>query len=85
MNRLIRNSLLIGAVLAFSSCAYFEERIDAAGKCANDPACLQLVQERARAARAVGDATGIPYAGAAAGGLVAALMLFLARKKKEEK
>jgi hypothetical protein len=83
MNRLIRVSLLIVAVLSLTSCAYFEDRIDAAGKCANDPACLQLVQERAKAAKAVGDATGLPWAGAAAGGVVAALMLLLARKKKE--
>lgn len=71
------------ALICLCGCAYFEERIDAAGKCASDPACLQLVQERAKAAKAVGDATGLPWAGAAAGGAVAALMLIFARRKKE--
>jgi len=79
----MRRLLFVTILLVMSGCAYFEERIDAAGTCANDPACLQLVQERAKAAKAVVDATGIPWAGAAAGGAVAALMLLLARKKKE--
>jgi hypothetical protein len=83
MNRLIRNSLLIGAVLAFSSCAYFEERLDYAGKCANDPACLQMVQEKAAIARALGDASGIPWAGTTAAMVITGLLLAFAKKKKK--
>lgn len=70
-------------LLTLTGCAYFTDRMDAAGKCASDPACLQSVQEKAKAAKAVGDATGIPWSGAAAGGLVAFAMLFFAKKKKE--
>jgi hypothetical protein len=76
---------LFGTILlTITGCAYFEERIDAAGKCASDPACLQRVQEISKAGKAVGDATGLPWAGAAAGGVVAAMMLFFARRKKDE-
>jgi hypothetical protein len=75
--------LLIVAILSTVGCAYFEERIDAAGKCASDPACLQRVHEISKAGKAVGDATGLPWAGAAAGGVVAAIMLFFARRKKD--
>ena len=79
----MRKFLLVTALLlTLTGCAYFEERMDAAGKCAGDPACLQRVQEMAKAGKAVGDATGIPWAGAVAGGGVAALMLFFARRKK---
>lgn len=77
--------LVTALLLTLTGCAYFEERFDAAGKCANDPACLASVQEKAKAAKAVGDATGFPWAGAAAGGVTAALLLFFARKKKETK
>jgi hypothetical protein len=75
--------LIVTALLCLTGCAYFEDRMDAAGKCASDPVCLQKVQELAKAGKAVGDATGIPWAGAAAGGVVAAMMLFFARRKKE--
>jgi len=76
--------LVTAILITLTSCAYFEDRIDAAGKCASDPACLQLVQERAKAAKAVGDATGLPWAGAAAGGFVAALTLLLARRTNKD-
>lgn len=77
--------LILAFTACLTGCAYFTERFDAAGKCANDPACLASVQEKAKAAKAVGDASGIPWAGAAAGALTSALILFFARKKKEEK
>lgn len=84
MSRFRFVTVLLVALGVLAGCAYFEERMDAAGKCASDPSCFQLVQERAKAAKAVGDATGIPWAGAAAGGAVATLMLFFARRKKDE-
>ena len=80
----MKKFLLVTALLiTLTGCAYFEERMDAAGKCASDPVCLQKVQEMAKAGKAVGDATGIPWAGGVAGGAVAALMLFFARRKKK--
>lgn len=52
-------------------------------QCGGDQACLQAVLNNGKAAKAVGDATGVPWAGAAAGGVVAFLTLFFARRKKE--
>jgi hypothetical protein len=77
--------VIFASLVLLAGCAYFEERIDAAGKCASDPACLQRVQEVSKAAKAVGDATGFPWAGAAAGGVVSAMMLFFARRKENGK
>jgi hypothetical protein len=80
-----RHILLVVFCVFLAGCAYFEERMDAAGKCAADPSCLQRVQEISKAAKVVGDATGFPWGGTVAGGATAALMLFFARKRKEEK
>jgi hypothetical protein len=74
----------LALLLAVSGCAYFEERTDAMAKCGNDQSCIERVIGAGKAGKAVGDATGIPWAGAAAGGLTAFLVLFFARKKKDE-
>jgi len=81
----MRKLLLIGALLALSGCAYFDERISAMQACGGDKTCLDQVVNSGKAAKAVGDATGIPWAGAAAGGVVAFLTLFFARRKKDGK
>lgn len=75
--------LSIYILLGISGCAYFSERAAAMQACGGDSACLQGVINNGKAAKAVGDSTGIPWAGAAAGGVVAFLTLFFARKKKE--
>jgi hypothetical protein len=81
----MKKPLIIAALLlTLSGCAYFSERAAAMQQCGGDPGCLEAVVNSGKAAKAVGDATGIPWAGAAAGGLVAFLTLFFARKKKEE-
>ena len=73
-------------VLFFSffitGCAYFNERINAAAACAADATCLADVKAKASAAKAIGDASGYPMAGALAGSLVTGLLLFFAKKKK---
>ena len=82
----MKRFLLVAALLfTLTGCAYFSERAAAMQQCGGDQACLQAVLNNGKAAKAVGDATGIPWAGAAAGGVVAFLTLFFARKKKEEK
>lgn len=83
MRRIILTCAFFATVV--SGCAYFDERLDAAGKCASDPVCLERVQAVSKAAKAVGEATGFPWAGAVAGGAVSALMLFFARKREEKK
>lgn len=82
--RLIRNFLLIGGLLTLTSCAYFDDRIAAMQACGGDKTCLESVTNSGKAAKAVGDATGIPWAGAAAGGVVAFLTLFFARGRKKD-
>ena len=77
--------LLVIFFVSLTGCAYFSERGDAMAKCGNDPACIERVVGAGKAGKAVGDATGIPWAGAAAGGLTSFLVLFFDRKKKEEK
>ena len=80
----MKRILLVTALLiTLTGCAYFHERIDAASQCQADPTCLADVKQKAAIAKTIGDATGYPAAGAVAGGIVAALMLFFARKKKE--
>lgn len=79
----MRGLLFVTILVCLSGCAYFEERIDAAGKCASDPARLQRVNEISKAAKAVGDASGFPWAGAVAGSASALLVLLFAKKKKE--
>jgi len=74
--------LLVVAILAMTGCAYFDERISAMQACGGDKVCLEQVVNSGKAAKAVGDATGVPWAGAAAGGVVAFLTLFFARRKK---
>jgi hypothetical protein len=74
--------LLVVAILAMTGCAYFDERISAMQACGGDKVCLEQVVNSGKAGKAVGDATGIPWAGAAAGGVVAFLTLFFARRKK---
>lgn len=83
----MKRYLLIYLLLtgSLTGCAYFSERAAAMQACGGDQACLQAVLNNGKAAKAVGDATGIPWAGAAAGGAVALLTLFFVRKKKEEK
>jgi LPXTG-motif cell wall-anchored protein len=70
-------------LLTLTGCAYFSERAAAMQQCGGDQACIQAVLNNGKAAKAVGDSTGIPWAGAAAGGLVALITLFFAKKKKE--
>lgn len=79
----MKRLVLVVAILALTGCAYFTERMDAAGKCASDPACLASVQEKARIAKAMGDASGFPWAGTAASVVVTGAMLFFARRKKD--
>ena len=81
----MRKLLLIGALLALSGCAYFDERISAMQACGGDKTCLEQVVNSGKAAKAVGDATANPWAEAAAGGVVAFLTLFFARRKKDGK
>jgi len=76
--------VLVVALLALTGCAYFDERISAMQACGGDKACLEQVVNSGKAAKAVGDATGLPWAGAAAGGVVAFLTLFFARKRKKD-
>ena len=76
--------LILVSLVGFSSCAYFTERGQAMAACGNDQKCLETVIGAGKAAKAVGDATGIPWAGATAGGMVAFMVLFFARKKKED-
>ena len=71
-------------VISVSGCAYFDERIAAMQACGGDKVCLEQVVNSGKAAKAVGDATGIPWAGAAAGGVVAFLTLFFARGRKKD-
>jgi hypothetical protein len=81
----MRKYILLVVFLGFlSGCAYFDERISAMQACGGDKVCLEQVVNSGKAAKAVGDATGVPWAGAAAGGVVAFLTLFFARKRKEE-
>ena len=75
--------LLVVAILAMTGCAYFDDRIAAMQACGGDKVCLEQVVNSGKAAKAVGDATGVPWAGAAAGGVVAFLTLFFARRKKD--
>jgi len=70
-------------VIGLSGCAYFTERGQAMAACGNDAKCLETVIGAGKAGKAVGDATGIPWAGAGAGGIAALMVLFFARKKKE--
>ena len=77
--------LVMALLISLTGCAYFSERAAAMQACGGDTACLQGVINNGKAAKAVGDATGIPWAVAAAGGVLAFLTLFFARKKKEEK
>ena len=82
----MRKLLLVTTILiTLTGCAYFSERADAMAACGGDKLCIEKVINAGKAGKAVGDATGIPWAGAAAGGLTAFLVLFFARKKKEEK
>ena len=75
--------LLVVLCASLTGCAYFSERAAAMQACGGDTACLQGVINNGKAAKAVGDATGIPWAGAAAGGVIAFLTLFFARRKKD--
>jgi hypothetical protein len=81
----MKRFLLVTALLiSLTGCAYFTERGQAMAACGGDAKCIETVANAGKAGKAVGDATGIPWAGAAAGGLSAFLVLFFARKKKEE-
>ncbi len=81
----MKRVLLVTALLiSLTGCAYFSERAAAMQQCGGDPKCLESVVNSGKAAKAVGDATGIPWAGAAAGGIGAFLVLFFARRKKDE-
>ena len=83
MKRYIRILIcMVGLASLTYGCAYFDERISAMQACGGDKTCLEQVVNSGKAAKAVGDATGIPWAGAAAGGVVAFLTLFFARRKK---
>ena len=80
----MKKFLLVTALLiTMTGCAYFDDRIAAMQACGGDKTCLEKVTNSGKAAKAVGDATGIPWAGATAGGVVAFMVLFFARKKKE--
>ena len=80
----MKKLLLVTAILiTLTGCAYFTERGQAMAACGNDAKCLETVIGAGKAGKAVGDATGIPWAGAGAGGIAALLVLFFARKKKE--
>ena len=81
----MRKYILLVVFLGLTGCAYFSERGDAMAACGGDKLCIEKVINAGKAGKAVGDATGIPWAGAAAGGLTAFLVLFFARKKKESK
>ena len=76
--------LVTTLLIALTGCAYFEERTDAMAACGNDQACLEKVIGAGKAGKAVGDATGFPWAGAAAGGVVAFLTLFFAKRRKKD-
>ena len=79
-----RGYILLALVLCITGCAYFDERISAMQACGGDKTCLEQVVNSGKAAKAVGDATGIPYAGAAAGGVMAFLVLFFAKRRKKD-
>lgn len=81
----MRKLLLVTVVLiTLTGCAYFTERGQAIANCGGDAGCIETVVNAGKAGKAVGDATGIPYAGAAAGGIVAFLVLFFSKAKKKE-
>lgn len=81
----MKRIILVVALFALTGCAYFQERGEAMAACGGDKTCIEKVINAGKAGKAVGDATGLPWAGAAAGGITAFLVLFFARKKKEEK
>lgn len=80
----MKRLLFVTALLCLTGCAYFEERTEAMANCGGDKACIERVINMGKAAKAVGDATGIPWAGAAAGGVTAFLVLFFAKKRKKD-
>lgn len=77
--------IILALALSCCGCAYFTERGQAMAQCGGDQKCIETVINAGKAAKAVGDATGLPWAGAAAGGLASFLVLFFARKKEEKK
>lgn len=84
--RYIRIFLCIVGLSFFTlGCAYFNERMDAAEKCANDPACVASIKSKSAIAKALGDSSGFPWAGPAASVALTGIMLFFAKKRKEEK
>jgi len=80
----MKHLLILLILVGFSSCAYFDERFDAAGKCASDPTCLASVQEKAKVARAMADASGFPWAGPVASVALTGIMLFFAKRRKKD-
>jgi orotate phosphoribosyltransferase-like protein len=80
----MKKYILILLLVGLTSCAYFQERREAASACLADPICKADVQAKTDIVKAVADASGYPAAGAVAGSIATALLLFFARKKKEE-
>lgn len=75
---------IVGLLSLTYGCAYFEERGDAMAACGNDPKCIEKVIGAGKIGNAIGNSTGLPWAGAAAGGLAGLLVAFFARKKEEK-
>ena len=80
----MKKYLLILLMVGLTSCAYFQERREAASACLADPVCAADVQQKTDLVKAVANASGYPIAGAVAGSMATALLLFFAKKKKVE-
>ena len=75
--------LILSFIGMLAGCAYYQDRISAANECLGDPACKKQVDNQRDFWKTVGEGSGLPFAGAAAGTLATALFLFFAKKKKE--
>lgn len=76
-------AIILLVVLLCGGCAWYQDRMDSANDCLNDPECLSQVENQANFWKATAAASGLPFAGAAAGTLVTGLALFFARKKEK--
>lgn len=79
----MKKLIIIGALLAFSGCAWMGQQLDYQALCAADPACLQDAKNKAEVFKQVAG-TFNPIAGGAAGAATLALFLWLGGKKKKE-
>lgn len=75
---MLRLTNLLLLAISFQGCSYLQERL-------NDPAIVENASKMGKTLNSLGQATGIPYAGYAAGLLgVLGIILFSSPKKKKE-